>query len=217
LGAGIKQLANYPKSFPSDSFDTLFCPAGPIDTLGELRTDKQGRLLVLGGYGRACGWDVKPPYSTNSAPPLKFDVNNDNWFDDASDGPVSAALVLDDNSVQQVQAGAWVVTADPGYAPQILNIVSLWDDMYDTWVRQLALAPQLYEKDKFQESYKVSFPDQLHPIFQSVALTQWTINLNKTGINLHNQVGRIDAKTKPSGSVLDPITAYIRNPNDQAQ
>src|SRR5471030_1220411 len=73
-GTGIVQLDNYPKSFPSDSFPALYCPTGSIDTLGELRTDGQGRLLVLGGYGRACGWGA--PQS-----PLPDDVNNDNWFD----------------------------------------------------------------------------------------------------------------------------------------
>jgi hypothetical protein len=209
-GSGIVQLGDYPKSFPGDSFANLYCPAGPIDTLGELRTDGDGRLLVLGGYGRACGWDVTPPY-------LHGDVNNDNWFDDASDGPVSAALVLDDGSVQQVQVGAWVTATDPGYAPQTLNIVSLWDDVYDTWVRNLALAPALYHQGAFQPSYKPPFPDQLQPIFQSVALQQWNINLSSYGIVAHNQVGQIDATTVPSQSIINPITSYIRDPNNAAQ
>jgi hypothetical protein len=211
-GTGIKQLGNYPKSFPIDSFDNLYCPTGPIDTLGELRTDKQGRLLVLGGYGRACGWGGAPP-------PLIHDVNNDNWFDDASDGPVSAVLILDDGSVQPVQVGAWAVTTDPSYAPQTLNIVSLWDDIYDTWVRALALAPALYDATKggFQASYQPPFPDQLQPIFQSVALQQWNINLNSTGIQVHNLVGQINASTVPTQSVINPITSYIRNPNDPTQ
>jgi L-Lysine epsilon oxidase N-terminal/L-lysine epsilon oxidase C-terminal domain len=209
-GTGIVQLGNYPKSFPGDSFSNLYCPTGPIDTLGELRTDGQGRLLVLGGYGRACGWDVTPPY-------LNDDVNNDNWFDDASDGPVSAVLVLDDNSVQPVQVGAWVTATDPGYAPQTLNIVSLWDDMYDAWVRNLALAPAIYSQGAFQTSYQPPFTDQLMPIFQSVSLQQWNINLNAFGIDIHNQVGLIDATTAPSGSVINSITSYIRNPNDSSQ
>lgn len=209
-GTGIVQLGNYPKSFPGDSFSNLYCPTGPIDTLGELRTDAQGHLLVLGGYGRACGWDVTPPY-------LAKDVNNDNWFDDASDGPVSAVLVLDDDSVQPVQAGAWVTATDPSYAPQTLNIVSLWDDMYDTWVRNLALAPALYSQGAFQTSYKPPFPDQLQPIFQSISLQQWNINLNQTGIYAHSQIGLINATTIPSEFVFNPLTNYIRNPNDQAQ
>lgn len=209
-GTGIVQLGNYPKSFPSDSFN-LYCPAGSIDTLGELRTDGQGRLLVLGGYGCACGWDVKPPDYK-----LPYDVNNDNWFDDASDGPVSAVLVLDDGSAQPVQVGAWVVTTDPGYAPQTLNIVSLWDDMYDTFVRNLALAPALYDgaKNGFQGSYAASFPDQLYPIFQSVALQRWNINLDGPGIFAHEQVGKITASTKPSSTGLK---GKVRDPNTESQ
>jgi L-Lysine epsilon oxidase N-terminal/L-lysine epsilon oxidase C-terminal domain len=209
-GAGIVQLADYPKSFPGDSFANLYCPSGAIDTLGELRTDGAGHLLVLGGYGRACGWDVSPPYLSN-------DVNNDNWFDDASDGPVAAVLVLDDNSVQQVQVGAWVTATDPGYAPQTLNIVSLWDDMYDSWVRNLALAPALYDQGSFQMSYKPAFDDQLMPIFASVALQRWNINLNGVGINIHDLVGQINATTNPATSIIHPIRSYIRDPNDSAE
>ena len=211
-GKGVVQLGDYPKSFPSDSFKNLYCPTGPIDTLGELRTDDQGRLLVLGGYGRACGWDVKPPY-------LSGDVNNDNWFDDASDGPVSAVLILDDGSAQPVEVGAWVTATDPSYAPQTLNIVSLWDDMYDTFVRNLALAPALYDAKKsgFQTTYRPPFPDQLEPIFQSVALQRWNINLKGYGLGQHVKVGQIDAKTAPKNSVLNPLTTYIRDPNDSSQ
>jgi len=214
-GSGVVKLPNYPKSFPADSFSDLSCPVGPIDTLGELRTDAQGRLLVLGGYGRACEWGTP-------APGLHGDVNNNNWFDDASDGPVSAVLVLDDNSEQPVQVGAWAVTTDPGYAPQTLNIVSLWDDMYDAWVRTLGLNPALYDRGKvglgeFQTSYKPSFPDQLAPIFQSVALQQWNINLDQTGIDAHNLVGQIVATTKPADFAYSPLLDYIRNPNVSSQ
>jgi hypothetical protein len=214
-GSGVVPLGDYSKSFPSDSFANLYCPTGPIETLGELRTDGQGRLLVLGGYGRACGWDVTPPYLPN-------DVNNDNWFDDASDGPVSAVLVLDDGSVQPVQVGAWVVTTDPGYAPQTLNVVSLWDDMYDTFARKLALLPALYDARSelaggFQKSYRPSFPDQLEPIFQSVALQRWNINLNPFGITQHVRVGDIKATTNPKESGLYPLTRYVRNPNDPSE
>jgi len=49
-GADIERLPNYPKSFPQDAFQELFCPQGDIDTLGELRTDERGRLLVVGAY-----------------------------------------------------------------------------------------------------------------------------------------------------------------------
>jgi hypothetical protein len=80
----VVPIPNYPKSFPSDAVFTLDCPAGRIDSLGELRTDKFGRLLVLGGRGRAVAWKI------DGTSPLDDDVNNDQWFDDTSDGPVRA-------------------------------------------------------------------------------------------------------------------------------
>jgi len=81
-GTEITPIGFYPKSFPDDSFSTLYTPAGKIETLGELRTDADGRLLVLGGFGKACGWlqlDGTPfPLSDD-------DVNSDGWFDDTGD------------------------------------------------------------------------------------------------------------------------------------
>src|SRR5262249_40590196 len=89
----VKEISSYPKTFPDDGFSNMFTPVGQIETLGELRTDRHGRLLVLGGYGKACAW-TRPdgtPY-----PLSDDDVNSDGWFDDTSDGPVSAALVFED-------------------------------------------------------------------------------------------------------------------------
>jgi hypothetical protein len=84
-------------------------------------------------------------------------------------------------------------------------------------VRNLALAPALYSQGNFQTSYKPPFPEQLMPIFQSVSLQQWNINLNDGGIFAHTQVGLITAATVLSQSFINPITAYIRNPNDSSQ
>jgi hypothetical protein len=64
-------LEKYPKSFPDESFPDMDAPSGAIDTLGELTTDAQGRLLVLGGYGRAAGWRVNKEVQK-----LIWDVNN---------------------------------------------------------------------------------------------------------------------------------------------
>ena len=73
---------------------------------------------------------------------LVEDVNNDRWFDDTADGPVTATIVFEDGSKASVDGNAWVVCTDPAYAPQTLNVVSLWDDVFDTWVRQLDLLPE---------------------------------------------------------------------------
>jgi hypothetical protein len=123
-------------------------------------------------------------------------------------------LVFDDKTTEPVH-GAWVVSTDPGYAPQILNIVSLWDDIYDTWVRKLRLCPEIF-RTRFQESYKPSFPDQIFPIFRAASLQQWATNLPTMAINAHQAVGNIQATDDPAKTILAGL-AYIRNPNRDAE
>jgi hypothetical protein len=208
-GDTIAPLPDYPVSFPADHFDKLDCPDGPIDTLGELQTDGYGRLIVTGGYGRACG-RIDP--ATGQAYPLDSDIDNDGWFDDASDGPVHAVLCFDDGSHQIVQGHAWVTATDPAFAPQTLNAVSLWDDMHDVWVRHLALQPSLFSDNQFQAGYQPSFTDELQPIFRAAAMQQWNTNLNASGIGGHASVGAINADTSPASTPLAGLS-IIRDPN----
>ena len=191
--ARIMPLVQYPKSFPGDSFPDMETPSGPIDTLGGLLTDGDGRLLVVGGYGRAAGWKFG-----GRTPPLMWDVNNDQWFDDTSDGPVSATLLFDDGGRAEAQ-GAWVTATDPSYAPQILNVVSLWDDIYDTWVREFHLAPDIFDEGKggYQQDYKPTFDDQLAPIFRSSVLQDWVANVNPSAIYGHGSIAAIAAIDDP--------------------
>ncbi|HRQ63255.1 MAG TPA: LodA/GoxA family CTQ-dependent oxidase [Xanthomonadaceae bacterium] len=212
-GKGVTPLPSYPKSFPGDHFPNLDCPDGPIDTLGELRTDAQGRLLVTGGYGRACG-RIDP--NTGKPFPLNSDIDNDGWFDDCSDGPVFAVLVFDDGSTQTVQGHAWVTATDPAYAPQTLNSVSLWDDIHDVWVRHMNLRPELFANGSFQTSYQPSFDDEVFPIFRAAAVQQWNTNLNVTGTTAHGAVDAIKAGDDPASTILGGL-GFIRNPNDPAQ
>ena len=216
-GIQIETLPHYPKLFPEDSFPQLYCPVGPIDTLGELQTDKQGRLLVLGASGKACAW-----YQENGTPyPLNEDVDNDGWFDDTADGPVSAVLVFDDGTIQAVH-GAWAVSTDPAYAPQIPNVVSLWDDIYNSWIRQLHLCPNLFNHEKFKDNkgynpdYRPGFEDEIYPIFSATSLQRWIANLPPRAIAAHETVGKIQANDKAANTILSGL-AYIRNPNNPAE
>ena len=63
---------------------------------------------------------------------------------------------------------------DPAYAPQILNVVSLWDEIYNTWVRELNLCPDIFDKDKgYNYDYNPFFDRDLAPIFQATGLQRW--------------------------------------------
>jgi hypothetical protein len=203
--SNIVTLPDYPRSFPA--FADMDQPSGPIDTLGELRSDSSGHLLVLGGYGRAAGWKIE------GKAPVGEDVNNDQWFDDTSDGPVSATLVFDDGA-QVEAAGAWVTTTDPSFAPQILNMVSAWDDIYDSWVRNLDLEPSVFNSSTktFIMDYRPTFDDQIAPIFKSAAQQRWVANLSPHGVSAHKLLDTVTAADDPRQSELAGIYPIFRNP-----
>jgi len=92
--------------------------AGVKVDLGELRTDKAGRLIVLGGSGRS-GTAVVDKQITTYA-------NNDYWFDDTSDGPVGAKIVFPGGETFDAVA-AHVIVAPPKFTPAHENVVRLWD------------------------------------------------------------------------------------------
>src|SRR5215468_5705549 len=60
-----------------------------IRTLGELRSDADGRLIVIGGMGQS---DFDPGLGRET---IQHFANNDGWFDDMSDGPMDAELTID--------------------------------------------------------------------------------------------------------------------------
>ena len=207
----------YPKSFPTDHFDahSLLMPQGAIDTLGQLQTDDQGRLIVAGGHGRAVGWFTDGPpeggidlHSIEITAP----VNNDNWFDDTSDGPVTAILIFEDGGPAMEVHGAWAVVTDPGYAPQTLNVVSLWDDVYDSFIRNLDLDPAVYANGAYNADYVPDFASQIQPIFKATRQQMWNTDLPRFALAAHEAVGNIQATDDPDDTVLANL-AYVRNPN----
>jgi hypothetical protein len=204
----IGELPDYPKSFPQNSNSRLFAPSGPLDSLGELTTDEAGRLLVLPGRGRTAA-----QYDEYGDPiPLTGDLNNVGWFDDAADGPVSATIVFEDGSTEDA-FGAWVVCGDPAYAPQIRNVVSVWDDVYDAWIRDLDLQPEIYSDGAFNADYRPSFDAEIHPIFRAASLQRWTANLPELAVRAHQAVDAISASDDPDRTIMAGL-AYIRNPNE---
>ena len=115
-----------------------------IDTLGEILTDDKGRLLVLGGCGNS--GTCKTGFGH---PRIDTYANNDGWFDDTSDGPVMARLVMYSSEVSRlryidVEYPAWVLAAYPRYCPEILDIITLEEVVQDVAIREFAARPDLY-------------------------------------------------------------------------
>lgn len=112
--------------------------------LGELRTDGDGHLLVLGGLGKS-GSPVNRIAQNTS--------DNDDWYDDLSDGKVTAEVNFAGET--HLATGAWVIVAPPRFAPPIDNIIRLWDIMFDKLARSIAKAAT------------PSYTDDIHPILQA--------------------------------------------------
>jgi hypothetical protein len=113
-----------------------------IPYLGSIQTDAAGALLVTGGRGKADHVDGDPTIT------LLTYANNPGWYDDISDGPVTATINLQMDGIPDVvrvpvdKAGAaWVLVAPPDFAPGIDSIVSLYDALLDVTVRRLASIP----------------------------------------------------------------------------
>ncbi len=205
----VSPLPNYPIRFPRDTNDELFEPSGPLDTLGELRVDEAGRLLVLASTGNAVG-----QYDEYGVPiQMTGDLNNVGWFDSAADGPVNVAILFDDGSVEHA-FGAWVVCGDPAYAPQIRNVVSVWDDVYDMFVRELELQPDLYSNagGTFNAEYRPTFCQDIYPVFVAANLQRWTANLPPLALRAHDAVQAITEQDDPNATIMAGLN-FIRNPN----
>jgi hypothetical protein len=147
----VDHQTNHTAHFSRDGAD-IYAPTFPpplkpnsIDTLGDLITDDTGRLLVLGGHGNSGSY----LFDEFGQPRISDYANNDGWFDDTSDGPVMARLVMFSPLVQRirfvdVEYPAWVVVGYPAYVPQILDVVTMDDVIQDMAIRRFAWRTDLY-------------------------------------------------------------------------
>jgi hypothetical protein len=170
-GAGT----NGPTCFPP--------PLAPssIATLGELRCTQQNnrnRLLVLGGFGNSGTFK-----SGIGNPRIKSFANNDGWFDDVGDGPVSAAVVgtvtaVDGNKLPKPQPAripvddaAWVIVGYPRYAPEWIDIITMDELVFDVAVRNFAYVPYMYGVPPFDRAVRA--PDGADALARWRKQAQW--------------------------------------------
>jgi hypothetical protein len=131
---------------------------GTVVPLGEIRTDEQGRLLVLGGRGVSASPSNAPIYTPSD--PNTFN-NADNWYDDISDGPVTATVSIDGRSIPT--EGAWVTVAPPNYAPDVIGWRTMYEMLVDVYIASGWLpAPAT-----------VSFSQDILPLLQRLNNLQW--------------------------------------------
>jgi L-lysine 6-oxidase len=159
-----------PRSYRCGSFPKHPTQGDPVATLGTLLTDRDGRLIVLGGHGNAGGNTTISSFS-----------GADSWHDDISDGPVTCRVTLKDGSQQELHA--WVIVGSPKFAPEIVNIVTLDDVMFDVGVRFQRLAPKMFDARAYAKTggwnpaYRANFERDIQPIIERPAGYQWVANV----------------------------------------
>ncbi len=138
------------------SFNTGTSIAGPFRVpLGELRTDGQGRLIVLGGDGKSA--------SATGQQAVTF-ANNDGWYDDVSDGPVRARIRLKGGKEMDAEP-AMVVVTPPNFGPGLYGTVTLFDVVQDLFLRHG------WEK----EPDELTFWGDIFPVFERMVNSQWVM------------------------------------------
>ncbi len=163
--------------------------------LGEARTDSAGHLLVLGGFGKAGTCDAGKR--------IRGCTDNDGWYDDVSDGPVTAELTLHDGTIVSAAPG-WVIVTPPNFTPGMPAIATMYDVLLDR-----AIAGGL-----LQVSTRLSFADDIAPLLRRIAARCWidkeTLReLGVEGIDIDAHWGALADSTAKTSSMRERVLAKI--------
>jgi hypothetical protein len=157
IDPGPRSIEGAWKSGRAHRFDSGFVrfpDTGPVSVyLGELRTDGEGRLLVLGGVGTSA--------SVYNQPPTTF-ANNEGWYDDTSDGTVRARITIGDGPAVEAEP-AMVAVAPPNFGQGLFAVVTMWDVVHDLFRRQGWAA----------SAEKPVFWEHIAPILSRLVEHQW--------------------------------------------
>src|SRR5262249_27016162 len=122
-------------------------------SLGEMRTDAKGRLIVIGGAG--ISGSFRPGYN-----PVTF-ANNVGWHDDVADGPVYATATFSDGDV--VAEPGFVATTPPNFAPGLQALITMDDTVRETF----------YDQGWLPRPAATAFSADVWPIFDRLTGMQW--------------------------------------------
>lgn len=155
----------YPGNFPTQPKNYY---GKYFDKLGDLKTDEKGHLIVLGGHGDSWGLTTLSGYG-----------GGDDWYDDISDGSVTCTLKLKNGETHTLDA--WVIVGPPDFAPEISNISS-WDDtMFDVGVRYFELVTEMYsgkpEKGSWNPDFIANYQRDILPIIHRISRYHWVANV----------------------------------------
>ncbi len=171
-------------------------------TLGHLRTDAAGRLLVFPGDGQSASAVPNNPITNFS--------DNDGWQDDWCDGPVQARVSLNGGAVMTAENG-WIASCGPDFAPDIHPFVTLYDVLTDVAIDAGWAKPPIPP---------LSFRKYIYPFFRALALMDWlavaqNLSAGWIGIDFGDPgfLARLADSSPGNKPFRESIFALFRDPN----
>jgi len=176
-------------------------------SLGDVRTDERGRLIVIPADGIS--------NSAMKQNPIDNFADNDGWYDDWADGYVKAKVTLSEGQEIEVES-ALVVCCGPDFAPEVPPFITMYDVVRDVMVN--GKKQPLEKKPKG----KLSFKEEIFPFFKRLGLMEWTsaaANLREGWIETKDflddafieQLADPSAENKP---LRDKVFSQFRSPDD---
>jgi hypothetical protein len=175
--------------------------------LGEILTDAAGRLIFLGGRGLAGGKKDE----------LYGGFHNP-WSDDISDGPVKVAIRFHGDSEDIPEEdiwNAWVIVGPPDFAPNMMNVTTLYDRLLDIARRgrpePLSEEDErfiIYKNHKIEKDHKTSFVLDIEPMFKRTLAIEWTF---RNAWKRHPKLHKLRYNTALDNTHLKEIRSNLRD------
>ncbi|TDO99787.1 CTQ-dependent glycine oxidase GoxA [Marinomonas balearica] len=173
--------------------------------LGKLKTDEQGRLIVI------------PPSGVSNSPtnaPITSFADNDGWHDDWCDGPVQAEVTLEDGTILEADT-AWVACIGPNFAPEIPPVTTLYDVISNMNAEQGWTSPV---------QTPISFRKYIYPIFRRLGLMEWVssaANLRQGWLGVGDfsdpaYIAKLADPSAENSAFRKDIFSKFRNPNNKS-
>lgn len=173
---------NIPGAYPHGSFPPAGIGGTQIDSLGELRMDREGNLVALGAFGNVTGSGGITSFR-----------GADGYWDDISDGFVMATIHLTNGEKIDAVPG-WLLVGSPKYAPELVNITTLYDTMYNVAIRTMDADPDIFKAGSntadafpshqgytplngYNPDYVVDYTTQVKPIINRMQGYRWVADI----------------------------------------
>ena len=174
---------NIPSNYEEHgSFPPISAGGQQIDVLGTLKMDDQGNLIALGAFGKVTG----------SGDITSF-RGGEGYWDDIADGFVMATIHLANGETIDADP-AWLLIGSPKYAPELVNITTLHDTMYDVAIRFMEADLNIYNPQSdtsaafpshngytplkgFNPDYEVNYERQIKPIIDRMQGYKWVADI----------------------------------------